>query len=165
MSISLGLQIYFLPDPSLSSVPFCAFKAGEHFVIEKALVAQASSLRTLDCARIRWDAICSEQQSPPPPPPPPPEVGLEALTVMYDDSDVIQSLEEQCVELRKVLPAQTLSDSDATRANVIERVTSGSASLVHFLVHGTPGGRAGVLVLIFHVFFFFSVYCKRQSHR
>ena len=62
--------------------------------------------------------------------------------VMYNDFDLNQSLKEQCEELSRVLPAETLSDSSATKKNVIERVTSGSASLVHFLVHGTPGGRA-----------------------
>ena len=60
----LWLQIYFLPDPSLSSIPFCALKTGGHYLIEKALVAQASSLRTLDCARVKWEAICSESRSP-----------------------------------------------------------------------------------------------------
>ena len=67
------LQIYFLPDPFLSSIPFSALKVGKRFLIERALVAQASSLRTLDCARIRWDAICSEPQ----PSSSAPEVGLE----------------------------------------------------------------------------------------
>ena len=62
--------------------------------------------------------------------------------VMYDDSVVMESLKEQCAELSQVLPAEILSDSDATKENVIKRVTNGSASLVHFLVHGTPGGRA-----------------------
>ena len=66
------LQIYFLPDPFLSSIPFSALKVGKRFLIERALVAQASSLRTLDCARIRWDAICSE-----PPSSLAPKVGLE----------------------------------------------------------------------------------------
>ena len=60
----MWLQIYFVPDPDLSFVPFCALKTGEHFLIEKALVAQASSLRTLDCARLRWDTICNEAQLP-----------------------------------------------------------------------------------------------------
>lgn len=66
----IWLQIYFIPDPSLSFIPFCALKVGGHYLIEKAVVAQASSLRTLDCARVRWEAICSEAQLPP-------EVGLE----------------------------------------------------------------------------------------
>ena len=64
------LQIYFLPDPALSSIPFCALKVGDRFLIEKALVAQASSLCTLDYARVRWDTICNEPQ-------PSSEVGLE----------------------------------------------------------------------------------------
>ena len=62
--------------------------------------------------------------------------------VMYDDSTVMESLKDQCTELSQLLPAEVVSDSDATKKSVIERVTSGSASLVHFLVHGTPGGRA-----------------------
>ena len=131
-------------------------------------MAQASSLRTLDCARIRWDVIRDEPQSPP-------EVELkctfvkqkgmciiyatyvvvvglsmyvkrvlvsQALMVMYDDSIVMESLKEQCAELRQLLPAEILSDSDATKENVIERMTNRSASLVHFLAHGTPGGRS-----------------------
>ena len=172
----LCLQIYFLPDPGLSSIPFCALRVGGRFLIEKALVAQASSLRTLDCARIRWDAICSG-----PPSSPAPEVGLEegwaggelrrkqsvcmlacllvvdlslyikcilavqALVVKYDDSIVLDMLGE---ELAQLLPAEVVSGDDATKENVIERVTSGSASLVHFLVHGTPGGRAESLYFL-----------------
>ena len=58
------LQIYFLPDPPLSSIPFCALKSGERFLIEKVLVAQASSLRTLACAEMRWHAICTGPHSP-----------------------------------------------------------------------------------------------------
>ena len=67
---------------------------------------------------------------------------VQALVVKYDDSIVLDMLEEQCQELIQLLPAKVVSDADATKTNVIERVTSRSASLVHFLVHGTPGGRA-----------------------
>ena len=67
---------------------------------------------------------------------------VQALVVKYDDSIVLGMLEEQCEELNQLLPAEVVSDADATKTNVVERVTSGSASLVHFLVHGTAGGRA-----------------------
>lgn len=97
-------------------------------------MAQASSLRTLECARLRWHAICNDVE-------PASEAG-RALMVMHDDSNVLHLLEEQCQELTQLVPAETLSKSDASKANVIKHVTSGSASLVHFLVHGTPGGRA-----------------------
>ena len=63
--------------------------------------------------------------------------------VVYDDTDVLELNKEHCAELSKLLPAETLSHSDASKKKVIERVTSGSASLVHFLVHGTPGGMTG----------------------
>ena len=66
----------------------------------------------------------------------------QALMMMYDDSIVMKSLKEQCAELSQLLPAETLSGSDLTKKKVIKRVTSGSASLVHFLAHGTPGGRS-----------------------
>ena len=59
--------------------------------------------------------------------------------VIHDDSGVLQK-HEHGIELSKILPAKTLSDSDATKENVIERVKSRSASLVHFLVHGTSAG-------------------------
>ena len=131
-------------------------------------MVQASSLRTLNYARIRWGAIRDEPQSPP-------EVELkcsfvkkkkrmyvyatyvvmvglslyvkrvlvsQALMMMYDDSIVMKSLKEQCAELSQLLPAETLSGSDLTKKKVIKRVTSGSASLVHFFVHGTPAGRS-----------------------
>lgn len=62
--------------------------------------------------------------------------------VMYDRSNVLDLNKEYCAELSKVLSAETLSGSDATKEKVIESVTTRSASLVHFLVHGTPGGRA-----------------------
>ena len=64
--------------------------------------------------------------------------------VSYEDNWLMRhSLLAQCDEMRRILPTDILSDSDATKDNVIERVTSGSASLVHFLVHGTPVGKGG----------------------
>lgn len=65
----LWRQIYFLPDPGLSPIPFCALLADDQFLVERVPVAQASSLRTLDCARARWDVLCSTT-------PPSPEVGV-----------------------------------------------------------------------------------------
>ena len=69
-------------------------------------------------------------------------LAVQALVVKYDDSITMDWLEFQHGELSHLLPAEVVSGDDATKENVIERVTSGSASLVHFLVHGTPGGRA-----------------------
>ena len=140
-----------------ASIPFCALKVGEHFLIEKAFVAQASSLRTLNCARVRWLAICDDAE-------PSSEAG-QALMVMHDDFDVLKSLEEQCAELVQVVQAETLSDSDVSKANVIKRVVKGSASLVHFLVHRTPGGRGRSALVRRGVGFFFffkksSLFCK-----
>lgn len=59
------VQVYFLPDPFLSPIPFVALKTGGRPLIQKACVAQASSLRTLYRARVRWDAICNTTKSPP----------------------------------------------------------------------------------------------------
>ena len=53
------MQIYFVPDPSLSAVPFGALKFKGKYLIEKAAVAQASSLQSLDRAREQWQAICN----------------------------------------------------------------------------------------------------------
>ena len=69
-------------------------------------------------------------------------LAVQALVVKYDDSITMDWLEFQHGELSHLLAAEVVSGDDATKENVIERVTSGSASLVHFLVHGTPGGRA-----------------------
>lgn len=63
--------------------------------------------------------------------------------VVYDESNALKVNEEHCSEFSQVVPAKIVSDSEATKDNVIKRVTSGSASLVHFLVHGTSGGRPG----------------------
>lgn len=55
--IILSVQIYFLPDSALSSVPFAALKVGDRYLIEKYRVAQGSSLGTLALARAQWDDI------------------------------------------------------------------------------------------------------------
>ena len=66
----------------------------------------------------------------------------QALIVSYEESlDVGFSLKTYNDELEKLLPAEVLSDSDATKELVIERMTSGSAPLVHILAHGTAEGR------------------------
>ena len=57
------LQIYFLPDSTLSPVPFSAFLVGDRFLIQRASVAQAASLRTLDRTRKRWNDISSSSSS------------------------------------------------------------------------------------------------------
>lgn len=62
--------------------------------------------------------------------------------IINDEFDVLQSNKEQCAELCQVLPAETLSGSDASKEKVAERVTSRSSSLVQFSVRGAPGGRA-----------------------
>ena len=63
--------------------------------------------------------------------------------VYYEDSlDVQFSLLKDRETLYQLVPVEILSDSDATKDNVIERVTSGeSPSLVHFLVHGSSRGN------------------------
>ena len=69
---------------------------------------------------------------------------LQALVVSYEKSVEAQlSLMEYRQEFGELLPADVLDEHDATKENVIDRVTKGSAPLVHFLVHGTPGGKAG----------------------
>lgn len=172
-----ALQIYFLPGPLLSSIPFGALETGGRLLIEKAPVAQASSLRALDSARVRWHAICNEPRLPS-------KVGvgsavspmqfpcwrfqfcrhfnkrgkrggktesaiaifvsiyycrqccLQALTIRYCNSP------EYLEKLNQVLPTETLSGSAATKEKVTERLTSGSAPLIHFLGHETPGGKS-----------------------
>lgn len=46
-------------------------------------------------------------------------------------------------ELEDILPADVLCDSNASKETVIDRVTGGSSSLVHFLVHGIAVGKDG----------------------
>ena len=72
-------------------------------------------------------------------------VWLQALVVSYEKSTETQlSLLEYREEFDRLLSADVvLNDDDATKENVIDRVTKGSASLVHFLVHGTAGGKIG----------------------
>lgn len=53
------------------------------------------------------------------------------------------SLQEPFEKLQAILPAKVLSESDAIKDSVVDRVMSGSASMTHFLVHGTQSGRAG----------------------
>lgn len=82
------VQIYFLPDPSLSSVPFAAFKVKDdginesnsshwsrerlgserdgrqrhQLLIELGPVAQAPSLRTLVLAKHQWNRIQEDEK-------------------------------------------------------------------------------------------------------
>lgn len=51
------MQIYFLLDAKLSAVPFAAFKFEESVLIEKALIAQAPSLLSLEYAEKLWQDI------------------------------------------------------------------------------------------------------------
>ena len=89
------------------------------------------------------------------------------------------SLLEHFEELTEILPAEILFESDVWIEDIIERVTSGTASLVHFLSHGTPGSkddrlpslslslskyiymrfqpRASADSIIFHLLFFLSL--------
>ena len=74
------LQIYVLPDSTLSPIPFGAFRVDDSSVlIQRACVAQASSLRTLSYARKRWCTISSSSSSEEPQSPP--EVGLRGVCV------------------------------------------------------------------------------------
>ena len=62
--------------------------------------------------------------------------------IYYEKSlDLQFSLLEHLKELESVLTAEVLSDYMATKEAVIERVMSGSASLIHFLVHEASGGK------------------------
>lgn len=64
--------------------------------------------------------------------------------VSYEDSLDIEFFLQGYVEsLKSVLPTETLSGCDATLEDVIERMTNESPSLIHFLAHGTPGGKGG----------------------
>lgn len=59
-----GIQVYFIPDPVLSSIPFAAFKVGwRHFLIQKAPVAQAPSLHALFWSQSQWKSILCEGKS------------------------------------------------------------------------------------------------------
>ena len=61
----------------------------------------------------------------------------------HEESIMTQlSLLEYREEFDALLPAKVLDSHDATKENVIDRLMKGSASLVHFLLHGTPGGKA-----------------------
>ena len=68
---------------------------------------------------------------------------LQALVVIHDDDDmgVLQSLGRECAELTTILATEVLSGPRASKKDIIARVVSGSASLVHFLVHGTSRGE------------------------
>ena len=159
------LQIYFLPDSTLSPVPFSAFPVGDRFLIERAFVAQAASLRTLDCARKRWDDISSSD------PQSSPEVGLSGGATDWKYAGCISS--DTCIlecvgvcvcvrmqvlvissgelserqafpelrDLNRILLAETDPDDAISKEELIKRVTGGSASLIHFLGHGTSVGK------------------------
>ena len=72
---------------------------------------------------------------------------MQALVVSYEGSVMAQlSLFQYRQEFDALLPADALDDHDATKENVIERVTKGSASLVHFLVHGIAGGKGAASI-------------------
>ena len=69
-------------------------------------------------------------------------VWLQALVVSYEDSFTTPLSQWECYkEFDALLPADVLVGNDATKESVIDRITKGSASLVHFLAHGTPGGK------------------------
>ena len=60
----------------------------------------------------------------------------------YEKSMMTQlALLEYREEFDGLLPAHVLDGDNATKENVVDRVTKGSSSLVHFLVHGSPGGK------------------------
>ena len=69
--------------------------------------------------------------------------------IYYEDSLDLQFLLHDCIKImNQILPTETLSDSDAELEAVIERVTSGSPSLIHFLVHGTPMGKMNAINIV-----------------
>ena len=72
---------------------------------------------------------------------------LQALVVSHEPSLSMQlALLDYREELNEVLPANSLCDDDATKKNVIDRVTGGSDPLIHFLVHGTLKGKPCLLL-------------------
>ena len=66
---------------------------------------------------------------------------LQALMVIQEDTNVLRAVKQYCDELSQLLPTEPLSGSDASKQSVVERVVNGSASLVHMLGHGDPGGK------------------------
>lgn len=69
---------------------------------------------------------------------------LQALMVSYEPKKKTQeSLAKYREELERVLPVDMLCGPSASKEAVIDQVTRGSSSLIHFLVHGTAGGKDG----------------------
>ena len=133
------MQIYFLPDASLEAVPFGAFKFGDQFLIEKVPVGQASSLRTLGHARLRWEDICTAEE------PPRPEVeqclsGRQALVISHGSPAQKTLMDKETTKLREMLNADVLSGERASKEAVIDKLGR-PASLILFLVHGVLMGK------------------------
>lgn len=70
----------------------------------------------------------------------------QALILSSGDLSQQQSLKIELEELNKLLPTETLTDDQASKEKLAERLTSGSASLVHFLGHGTSVGKRLVTI-------------------
>ena len=69
---TICVQVYFIPDKTLSPIPFSALKIGTEYLIRKACIAQASSVGALNRAENTWNAV---QNS----------AGDEALEVVLSD--------------------------------------------------------------------------------
>ena len=65
---------------------------------------------------------------------------MQAIAVSGGDSSDWKALKEDLERLSKILPTKAFSDN-MSKKKLTERVTSGQASLIHFLGHGTPVGK------------------------
>ena len=76
------------------------------------------------------------------------------MVASYDLSKSAESVFQDFDKMRKILPADVLTGDDASKKEVIERMTRGSTSLTHILAHGDPGGKKKVVRKFFFFFFF-----------
>ena len=62
--------------------------------------------------------------------------------VSCDRSNEWQALKEELEELDDILPVNALSDVDVPKGKVVERITSGSASMIYFFGHGSSKSKS-----------------------
>ena len=133
-----------MPDSTLSAIPFSAFKVGSRFLIEKAPVAQASSLRTLYCSHMRWQATRKEEMvatmtatggsssssSAPP------------LVVSNGISCTDGSTADASKDFIAMVGSEPLTGDLATKETVLERIEKDSPKLVHIFAPGAAVGAS-----------------------
>ena len=66
---------------------------------------------------------------------------MQTLVVSNGASSECQSLVTELQELSGILPTETPTGDNMKKKELIERMTSGSASLIHFVGHGTKVGK------------------------